>query len=117
MDTFVVVRAVTLNVADPAQVTVASAEIPLTVIVYALPAGMPPTRKLIVVLFETLTVPVCIIVAAPLGPVTVHVTELTVWPPGNVSCAPTVPVFSLGETPGPLEVVLVGEDSLDEQPA
>jgi hypothetical protein len=57
---------------------------------------MPPTRKLIVLLDPTGTLPDCTTVGAPLGPVTVQLTEVICSPPGSVSCMPTDPVLSVG---------------------
>src|SRR5580698_4325452 len=60
---------------------------------------MPPMRKLIALLDPTLTVPVLTTVEAPLGPVTVQLTELICSPPGSVSCMPTVPVLPTEGSP------------------
>jgi hypothetical protein len=113
-DTFVVCLAATLNVADPLHVTVPSVDVALTLIVYPVPEGMPPTRKLTEALFATLTVPDCTTVDAPFGPVIVQVSVLMTCPPGSVSRAPTDPMFSaagVGE-----DVPAPGCDPLEEQP-
>jgi hypothetical protein len=57
---------------------------------------MPLAMKLTVVLFPTLTVPVCTTVDAPFGPVIVQLTLLICSPPGRVNCIPTEPTPSAG---------------------